>query len=734
MEARLARATIEVMNDCGFKVYGLEVAGGNENGTARWAYATDDAALATGDVRELADAPPSVPSSGVMGRPYNASLASGVVWDVVGVVSLWEVGQDGALTSGRSLASTLLQDLSSGSATRDVRAESFTVFTDCAELAGDGLHLRWSLMRNASGVPVAVEFGMEGPDIVSSGYVAFGPADPARVSGAMIGSDPVVAGFLDGDVTRPYAVDTYLSSYSTCDTTGSVTGVCADATWGGLSEALATSAAASPEVKLRAAERVNSVSMFRWRRPLSASSATDHPINVSVSTEFVWAVGGVDTATAAGSQHLPNMLDHGRTGRGVKNILLDSATVQYCASTLRYTEPARNTVGQGAIPPASTFDFTVTLSSNVIKMSWTLNPRQSSANFRVECTRSGNWASVAWGEAMGDAYAFIGYVNAAGSGTGIGVRTYKMSGYSASSVAEVSSTITGVSVEQSPEGKVTFMFTAKVGDRSGGSQYFSGWNVPVLWAVGDTWTEGSGLQASNVHSARSPSPVFIDLSTGKMTAAEPNWVLILHGIFLFAAWGVGIPAAVLIARFLKFLPNAFWFTSHTRINYGAALIGIAGIVLSFVDGFKRQLHFNSTHGILGLSVALLWIAQVLFATIARPEKDAGTTRVAWEIGHRAVAVICLVLSFVTIGFGIDSFELRTGEDLSGYTLAFQIWSGLIALIAVLWQVHTYINPPAGSAGSAMKDAQVDGISENNEREGVDPKNTILSGGGDDSVQ
>jgi len=34
----------------------------------------------------------------------------------------------------------------------------------------------------------------------------------------------------------------------------------------------------------------------------------------------------------------------------------------------------------------------------------------------------------------------------------------------------------------------------------------------------------------------------------------------------------------------------------------------------------------------------------------------------------------------------------------------------------------------------MKDAQVDGISENNEREGVDPKNTILSGGGDDSVQ
>ena len=712
MEARLARATIEVTDDCSFAVYGLEVAGGNENGTALWTYARDDAALEDGDVHLLVDMPPSVPSSGVMGGPYNATLSNGVAWDAVGVVSLWEVSQAGNLASGRSLASTLMQDLSPGSSTRTVRAESLTTFTDCAELQGDGLHLRWSLILDANGIPESVDFGLEGEDIASSGYVSFGPADPTSAASFMIGSDPVIAGFMDGDVMQPYVVDSYISGYSACDITGSVSGACADATWSLMPQALAMSASASPEVTLRAAERVNSVSLFRWRRPLAATNVgTDHAINVSAAMKFVWAVGGVDSTTESASQHLPNLNQHGSSGYGIETLMLDSSTVQYCSSTLRYTEPSSGgTILGGTIPPASAFDYTLMLSSNVVKVSWTLNEGQNRAEFRVEAMRPGNWASITWGKSMGDGYAYVGFVNAGGSGTSIGVRSYRLSGYSESSVTEVSSTISGVVVEQSSDGKLTFVFTASVGRGSGGGAgYFENWNVPVLWAVGDTWTEGSALRASNVHSARSPSAEYINLSTGVKGAAELNWILILHGIFMFIAWGVSIPAAVLIARFLKALPDAFWFVWHIRVNYSAILVGGIGIVLSFADGFIRDLHLNSTHSILGLSMILLWIAQVFFATIVRPGKDAGELRTAWELGHRFVAIICLVLAFFTMGYGLEDMQARTGRYMGNFTLALQIWSGCLGLIAIIWQVHAYTSAAAINEMKVVKTVEADEV-------------------------
>lgn len=98
-------------------------------------------------------------------------------------------------------------------------------------------------------------------------------------------------------------------------------------------------------------------------------------------------------------------------------------------------------------------------------------------------------------------------------------------------------------------------------------------------------------------------------------APEVSW----HGRIMVLAWGVAVPAAVLVARYFKVtsrqdwpreLDNKFWWHTHRALNYLAACASVvAALLLWNRDGYEGVA--RTTHAWMGWCVVVFCLFQVL---------------------------------------------------------------------------------------------------------------------------
>jgi Eukaryotic cytochrome b561 len=220
-----------------------------------------------------------------------------------------------------------------------------------------------------------------------------------------------------------------------------------------------------------------------------------------------------------------------------------------------------------------------------------------------------------------------------------------------------------------------------------------------------------------------------------------------HGYLMAISVGVLVPIAVgssLLRHFLKLTNNGWWFQIHRFIMVIAALCVVCGFAVAIValdktDGSEAE-HFKGEHQSYGLAILVLVLVQVLTG-ILRPhlpsaqhgsvsddysteqgevvqetpedgdpepvstDKPSSSTggepalkkspqRVAFEIGHRLLAVALIVLAWYNIDLGISLYEENFDIQDSYSTKAFWIVvGGLSGIIAIVYLYQSAVLIP-----------------------------------------
>jgi Eukaryotic cytochrome b561 len=221
----------------------------------------------------------------------------------------------------------------------------------------------------------------------------------------------------------------------------------------------------------------------------------------------------------------------------------------------------------------------------------------------------------------------------------------------------------------------------------------------------------------------------------------------VHGLLMAISFGVLVQIAIgssLLRHVLKLTNKGLWFQIHQFVMCVAALCVVCGFAVAIVatnkDGDEAE-HFEEGHQSIGLIIFVLVLVQALTG-ILRPhlpppqqgsgsdahakdqdvvEKATSTDgdpdpapanlvlnkssqRVAFEIGHRLLAVILIALAWYTVDSGISIYEedFDIQDSHSAQTFWF-VAGGLTGIIAVAYLYQSAITLPKLSKG---KDALI----------------------------
>jgi Eukaryotic cytochrome b561 len=207
---------------------------------------------------------------------------------------------------------------------------------------------------------------------------------------------------------------------------------------------------------------------------------------------------------------------------------------------------------------------------------------------------------------------------------------------------------------------------------------------------------------------------------------EPNrhlWKA--HGLLMAISWGGLVPIAIgssLLRHLLRLTEKGLWFQIHRGVMSMASLCVMAGFAIAVVaiqkeDGGEAE-HFEEDHGKIGLSVVVLLVGQVLMGVFrphlpsAQHDKNdqseeneqesapqpqqvcelpkKSPQRVAFEIGHRLLAMTPIALSWYNIILGIDEYESEfVSKGSSSLLMWFWVMAGsIVGVIAILYMVQT----------------------------------------------
>mmetsp|Transcript_7892 Transcript_7892/g.9159 ORF Transcript_7892/g.9159 Transcript_7892/m.9159 type:complete len:254 (+) Transcript_7892:657-1418(+) len=139
-----------------------------------------------------------------------------------------------------------------------------------------------------------------------------------------------------------------------------------------------------------------------------------------------------------------------------------------------------------------------------------------------------------------------------------------------------------------------------------------------------------------------------------------NSKVILHGSLMLAGWGFLLPLGAIVAKFGKHRADAWWFKLHHTIQPLGLLVAIISWIYALVNftafGAKGVDTLYYPHAVCGITTMVIGSLQPLNAFV-RPHPAAEgerktSIRVAWEIMHKGLGWVCILLALVTIGMGI----------------------------------------------------------------------------------
>uniref|UniRef100_A0A7S1ZIV4 Cytochrome b561 domain-containing protein n=1 Tax=Ditylum brightwellii TaxID=49249 RepID=A0A7S1ZIV4_9STRA len=266
----------------------------------------------------------------------------------------------------------------------------------------------------------------------------------------------------------------------------------------------------------------------------------------------------------------------------------------------------------------------------------------------------------------------------------------------------------------SQDGKTILQFTKLLSEPGEIPIDADGKNV-FVWAYGvdssSRFSIHTNSGSTEVDFSLYKGPDSTDNSSSDSTVTESvsyrgRWKV--HGILAFTAWGVLVPTAISVSLLRNLYPSNFpWLRVHFALNGLACIIMIVvfAIALTSYDTTGRN-HFDGTHEKIGLVIFVFVLFQVMGGVfrahapkpasaiadtvhdnenVVNEESDEEFTdegkkvekslqRMIWEVMHKGMGVLLLVLGLYEVQSGIALYASRYSPETS-VEIAYQAWIG-----------------------------------------------------------
>ncbi|KAJ3239617.1 hypothetical protein HDU81_005598 [Chytriomyces hyalinus] len=373
-----------------------------------------------------------------------------------------------------------------------------------------------------------------------------------------------------------------------------------------------------------------------------------------LSSDFIYA----SSDASPSSPEDPNSPFGVHQQKGSFNLNLKGETV-----TVAQADAAAPASGDGVSIPATSSTSISSFcrdTSNSLCLVSIRDEKAATVTFVVYSSSSG-WVGIGTGQSMIGATMFIGWSN---EGQAV-ISQRSSSGYSLPSpVNQAIFTAVpipaGVNLPSST--KISFAFS-----------------VPISAGIASTTSSSNFIFAGSSRAPGSPASTSssfgkhefkgqfsIDVSklgqssVGGGAATSAVDLLLIHGIFMFLAWGVLPPIAIFVARYLKARLGHTWYLTHMGLMlFGVSACIITALVCVEVNLAPGKTRFITTpHGIIGVTlcfaiypmqVALGFISNALFS--AERHSVPWWDQAHWWLGRSAV-----LLAVVNIHLGLMLYE------------------------------------------------------------------------------
>ncbi|KAI3696637.1 hypothetical protein L6452_29074 [Arctium lappa] len=335
---------------------------------------------------------------------------------------------------------------------------------------------------------------------------------------------------------------------------------------------------------------------------------------------------------------------------------------------------------------ADMYNNSVLLDDQQVTLFWTLSKKSIAIAARGE--KKSGYLAIGFGSEMVKSYAYVGWVDANGTGH---VKSYWINGRNPQSLHPMNENLSYVRCK-SENGVITFEFTRALEPNCNGNKQIECKNIieptsplKVVWAMGAQWSENH-LTKSNMHSSTSSKPVRVSLIRGSAEAEQDlRPVLAVHGFMMFLAWGMFFPGGILAARYMKHVNGDVWFKIHVYSQCSGLTITFLGILFAVAE--LRGFHFGSLHVKFGVLTLLLGCIQPINAYLrplkAPDDEEPLPQRIVWEYAHAYAGRFAVLLGIAAIFSGMKHLGDRYGENIRGLMWALIVWV-LASAVTVLY--------------------------------------------------
>jgi protein-S-isoprenylcysteine O-methyltransferase Ste14 len=169
--------------------------------------------------------------------------------------------------------------------------------------------------------------------------------------------------------------------------------------------------------------------------------------------------------------------------------------------------------------------------------------------------------------------------------------------------------------------------------------------------------------------------------------------MLTHGSLMLVSWGFILPLGVISARLLRHRLNAIWFKIHQILQPFGLIIALIGWSIALKNfnilgsGIRDKAY---THAVCGTTAMCLGLLQP-FNAVVRPHspkdgEEKGKWRVVWEVIHKGLGYVAIILAIVTVGLGTTLVGSYKSQFQAGYIAAL-VMLAFLAIIMIVDKIR-----------------------------------------------
>ncbi|GBC01972.1 hypothetical protein RclHR1_00440038 [Rhizophagus clarus] len=306
-----------------------------------------------------------------------------------------------------------------------------------------------------------------------------------------------------------------------------------------------------------------------------------------------------------------------------------------------------------------------------------VNDPASLYTFELEAPASIGWVAVGIGPSMIGSYIVMAWPSTNGSA----IITQRIAErYTVPSVTSQQSDLTLDTASSGVKnGKFIARFT-RAASVAGSTIESSGQDLVWALQTNERPPDDASTRDIFIHNAKGRYN-FVPSAVGFSTATLSKYdkYIMIHGIVMFAVWGLIVPGAVFIARFTRNIIPQKWFKLHWGIQqFLATPLTLVGLISAFAAGVR--FHAANTHHFLGVVVFIGFISQISLGWIHHKLYDPARkyfpwwTKLHWWWGRALILV-----AFIQILLGLQQYNASQGIFVGYYIYVLFILSAYAGL-------------------------------------------------------